>query len=81
MTTRIGDEFTGRDIAAEFLMELEVATADFPGVTRDAYGLGEAIAHASLARYAGRLGLLSPPTSPATSTSRSRARRPMRRSG
>jgi len=57
VTVRIGDEFTGSNIAAEFLMELEVATADFPGVTRDAYGLGEAIAHASLARYAGRLGL------------------------
>ncbi|MBX3568657.1 MAG: hydantoinase/carbamoylase family amidase [Rhizobiaceae bacterium] len=44
-------------LAASFLADLEARTADPPGVTRQAYGSGEAAAHRLLAAYAGRLGL------------------------
>ncbi|QPC95635.1 hydantoinase/carbamoylase family amidase (plasmid) [Mesorhizobium sp. INR15] len=44
-------------LAEEFLLELERRTLDDPGVTRDAYGDGEAAGHALLAEFAARLEL------------------------
>jgi len=44
-------------LAEDFLLELEKRTHDEPGVTRDAYGAGEAAGHALLADFAARLGL------------------------
>lgn len=44
------------DLARRLFDELAAATADAPGVTREAYGPGEAVAHAMIAREALRLG-------------------------
>ena len=44
-------------VASSFLDSVQRATADAPGVTRDAYGAGEAAAHALLRAEAERLGL------------------------
>ncbi|RIY02572.1 Zn-dependent hydrolase [Aureimonas flava] len=44
------------DLARRLFRELERDTADAPGVTRDAYGRGEAVAHAMVRREALALG-------------------------
>jgi N-carbamoyl-L-amino-acid hydrolase len=45
------------DLAERFLARLAAETADAPGVTRDAYGVGEARAHAIAAELATAAGL------------------------
>ena len=43
--------------ARRLFEELALETADMPGITRDSYGEGEAIAHAMILREAQRIGL------------------------
>ncbi|MGK7871113.1 hydantoinase/carbamoylase family amidase [Falsiroseomonas sp. E2-1-a20] len=57
-TTALADAVAAqRDLASGFFDELRAGTSDGPGVTRAAYGEGEAFAHDLLVRHAAALGL------------------------